>query len=61
VFHAGVTGVLTKSFQWPVTVVSNILSLPGDKTFRISDQGAAEIVVNSGMATYRYLLPAQTK
>ena len=61
VFHAGVTGVLTKSFQWPVTVVSNILSLPGDKIFKISDQGAAEIVVNSGMATYRYLLPAQTK
>jgi len=61
VFHAGVNGVLTKSYQWPVTVVSNILGLPGDKMFRISDQGAAEIVVNSGMATYRYLLPAQSK
>jgi hypothetical protein len=52
---------LSKSYQWPVTVVSNILGLPGDKMFRISDQGAAEIVVNSGMATYRYLLPAQSK
>ena len=61
VFHAGVKGVLSKSYQWPVTVVSNILGLPGDKMFRISDQGAAEIVVNSGMATYRYLLPAQSK
>jgi hypothetical protein len=38
-----------------------ILSLAGDKTFRISDEGAAQITVNSGLATYNYILPAQSK
>jgi hypothetical protein len=37
------------------------MDLPGEKTVRISDQGATEITVDSGLATYRYLLPAQAK
>jgi len=37
------------------------MDLPGDKTVRISDQGAAEVTVDSGLAVYRYLLPAQAK
>lgn len=61
VFQPGITGTLTKSWKWPVAVVANILGLPGDKLFRISDQGAAEITVDSGLAVYQYLLPAQTK
>jgi hypothetical protein len=28
---------------------------------RISDDGAADIRVDSGIAVYRYILPAQTK
>jgi hypothetical protein len=47
--------------MWPVKVFQSIMDLPGDKTVRISDAGAAEIVVDSGLATYRYLLPAQAK
>jgi hypothetical protein len=47
--------------QWPVKQIIDILSLSGDKTMRISDQGVAEITVDSGLATYRYLIPAQTK
>jgi len=39
----------------------SILSLPGDKKYRISDQGATEITVDSGLAVYQYLLPAQSK
>jgi hypothetical protein len=54
-------GSLSKQLNWPVTVVNSILSLPGDKTFKISDEGVAEITVDSGLAVYRYLLPAQTK
>jgi hypothetical protein len=42
-------------------VVISILSLPGDKTFKISDEGAAMITVDSGIAEYNYILPAQTK
>lgn len=61
VFHSGIAGSLNKAWHWPVTQVLSILNLPGDKTFRISDQGAAEITVDSGLALYQYLLPAQTK
>lgn len=61
VFHSGITGSLSKAQQWPVQVVINILNLPGDKTFKINDQGAAEITVDSGLATYSYLIPAQIK
>lgn len=61
VFHSGVKGTLSKQWRWPVKVFLSILDLPGDKTVRISDKGAAEITVNSGLANYRYLLPAQSK
>jgi len=61
VFQPSVVGTLTKNWFWPVAEVLAILSLPGDKTFRISDQGAAEITVDSGLAVYQYLLPAQQK
>jgi hypothetical protein len=52
---------LNRAWQWPVKVFLAIMDLPGEKTVRISDQGAAEITVDSGLATYRYLLPAQAK
>ena len=61
VFATGVSGKLSKSWAWPVSVVISILSLPGDKTFKISDEGAAMITVDSGIAEYNYILPAQTK
>lgn len=61
VFQSGVSGTLSKAWHWPVDVVVSILSLPGDKTFKISDEGAAMITVDSGIAQYNYILPAQTK
>jgi hypothetical protein len=61
VFQAGVSGVITKSWSWPVSAVISILSLPGDKTFKIADEGAAMITVDSGLAEYSYIIPAQTK
>jgi len=61
VFHSGVTGTLSKSWMWPVKEFLSIMDLPGDKTVRISDAGASEITVDSGLAVYRYLLPAQAK
>ena len=39
----------------------SIMDLTGDKKVRISDDGAAEITVDSGLAVYQYLLPAQSK
>jgi hypothetical protein len=47
--------------MWPVKVFMSIMDLPGDKIVKISDQGACEITVNSGLAVYQYLLPAQAK
>lgn len=61
VFQPGVTGTIARSWQWPVKVFLAIMDLAGDKMVRISDQGAAEVTVDSGLATYRYLLPAQAK
>jgi hypothetical protein len=61
VFEQGVSGTLTKSWSWPVAAVISILSLAGDKTFKISDEGAAMITVDSGIADYSYIIPAQTK
>jgi hypothetical protein len=61
VFQHDVSGQLKRAWAWPVTTVISILSLTGDKTFRISDDGAAMITVNSGVGTYNYILPAQSK
>lgn len=61
VFEQKVSGSLSKNWAWPVAAVISILSLPGDKTFKISDSGAAMITVDSGIADYSYIIPAQTK
>ncbi len=61
VFAHDITGDLKRAWHWPVAHVINILSLPGDKVFRFSDDGASEIVVDSGLASYSYILPAQAK
>jgi len=61
VFEAGVEGTLAHTWSWPVAQVQAILGLDGDATMSISDQGAMQISVNSGMATYDYILPAQSK
>jgi len=61
VFQPSVGGTLTKTWNWPVKVFLAIMDLPGDKTIRVADAGATEITVDSGLATYRYLLPAQAK
>jgi hypothetical protein len=61
VFHPSVTGTLARQWQWPIKVFISIMDLPGNKTVRISDQGATEIIVDSGLATYIYRLPAHAK
>jgi len=61
VFAADVQGSLGTGWSWPVSQVLSILNLPGDITMKFSDAGAAMITVDSGMATYDYILPAQSK
>jgi hypothetical protein len=61
VFQHDVEGALQHTWSWPVAQVQSILSLDGDLTMSISDQGAMMITVDSGMAKYDYILPAQSK
>jgi hypothetical protein len=61
VFQSGINGSLKRAWAWPSAQFANILSLTGDKTIQISDDGAAQITVNSGLAVYNYILPAQSK
>ena len=62
VFQAGVAGNFTRTqFHWPVGVVLAILALPGDKAFKISEDGASMITVDSGLIEYNYIIPALTK
>jgi hypothetical protein len=61
VFNTAVTGTITGKHMWPVKEFLTIMDLVGDKKVKISDQGAIEITVDSGIATYVYLLPANKK
>lgn len=61
VFQPSVDGKLKHNWSWPVAQVQSILNLSGDLTMKISDQGAMSIVVDSGLAVYEYILPAQSK
>jgi len=58
---AGVTGQLKRAWSYPAKVFASIMDLTGDKIVRISDDGAAQITVDSGIAVYNYILPAQSK
>ena len=60
VFATGVTGKLTKAQTWPVTQVLSILKIADANNAKISfsDQGAMQITLDSGIATYKYIIPA---
>lgn len=61
IFAAGIDGKLKQTWAWPVTQVMSILNLDGNKTMQITDSGAMQITVDSGLAEYNYILPAQSK
>jgi len=61
VFQANVGGKLKHTWSWPVTQVRSILNLGGKITMKIADAGAMQITVDSGIAEYNYILPAQSK
>jgi len=61
VFQSGVTGKLKQTWSWPVVQVMSILNLSGNITMKIADVGAMMITVDSGVAVYDYILPAQSK
>jgi hypothetical protein len=61
VFQAGITGKLRQNWTYPIQQFISILNLDGDKIVKFSDDGVALITVDSGLATYNYYIPAQTK
>ncbi len=61
VFQPSITGTLKHQWSWPKSQVISILDLVGDKVMKISDEGAMQITVDSGVAVYNYILPAQSK
>jgi len=60
VFESMVSGKITQSWSWPVKQFISIMDLPGDKVIHISDSPVMKITVDSGIADYEYLIPAQT-
>ena len=61
VFATNVAGKLTKGFTWPVNAILSILKIAdvNNCTLSISDSGALQITMDSGLATYKYIIPAQ--
>lgn len=60
VFATNVTGTLKKAWTWPVNQVLSILKISdaNNTKLSISDDGAMQITLDSGLATYQYLIPA---
>ena len=62
VFATDVTGKLTKGWTWPVAPVLAILKASdvNNTKMSLSNEGALQITLDSGVATYKYIVPAQT-
>jgi hypothetical protein len=61
VFATGVTGKITKAWTWPVLPVLSILKIADANNAKMSfsNEGAMQIELDSGIATYKYIIPAQ--
>jgi len=57
-----IDGSVTRDWKWPLDIVLKILRLGdnGIATLSINDQGLLQIVVDSGLGEYTYLLPAKS-
>jgi hypothetical protein len=60
VFASGVTGKITKAWTWPVTSVLSILKIADANNTKMSfsNEGAMQIELDSGLAIYKYIIPA---
>ena len=62
VFATGITGSITKAWPWPINPVLSILKIAdsNNTTMSFSNEGALQIELDSGIAKYKYIIPAQT-
>lgn len=61
VFAHDITGKLDKGWTWPVLPILSILKLAdvNNTKMSFSNEGAIQITLDSGLAVYRYIIPAQ--
>jgi hypothetical protein len=61
VFAHDVTGKLDRGWTWPVTPILAILKIAdvNNTKMSLSNEGAIQITLDSGLATYKYIIPAQ--
>jgi len=61
IFAQGVTGKLDRGWTWPIVPILSILKIADVNTTKmsLSNEGAIQITLNSGLATYKYIIPAQ--
>jgi hypothetical protein len=62
VFATGVTGKLDRGWTWPVMPILSILKIAdvNNTKMSLSNEGAIQITLDSGLATYKYIIPAQS-
>lgn len=59
VFQSGITGNIKGNWAWPKSTILSVLNLDGDKSVKITDKGALQITVDSGIVEYNYLFKAR--
>ncbi len=61
VFAMGVSGKLDRGWTWPVLPILSILKCSdvNNTKMALSNEGAIQITLDSGLATYKYIIPAQ--
>lgn len=61
VFAKDVAGKLNKGWTWPVMPILSILKVAdaNNTTMSFSNEGAMQITLDSGLAVYKYIIPAQ--
>jgi hypothetical protein len=61
VFAQNVSGKLDRGWTWPVAPILAILKIAdvNNTKMSLSNEGAIQITLDSGLATYKYIIPAQ--
>jgi hypothetical protein len=61
IFAHNVAGKLDRGWTWPVLPILSILKIAdvNNTKMSLSNEGAIQITLDSGVATYKYIIPAQ--
>jgi len=62
IFATDIKGKLNKGWTWPVLPVLSILKIAdaNNTVMSFSNEGAMQITLDSGLAVYKYIIPAKT-